>query len=247
MDYLNLNGKAFIVTGASSGIGKEICHKISNFHGKVIAVGRDESRLKDTLNCLGKGDHYYIKADLSTSNAIKEIVDKVAVINGIVHSAGYNKLLTYKFITEEEINKIFAINYNAPILLTKELINNKKVANNSSIIFISSISANISSVGNTMYSGTKGALNSSARALALEYASKKVRVNCIAPGIIKTPLFYEMATKIPTEKMRNDENNYPLGYGYPEDVANLALFLLSEVSRWITGTTITIDGGFTCK
>ena len=153
-----------------------------------------------------------------------------------------------KFINKDDFDKIMNTNLFSPFFLTQSLIKKKKILNDSSILFISSISGPIiGSKGNLMYSASKSAINGIVKVLALELAEKKIRVNSISAGMIYSNMWKEENNPISSEQLIQDSKKYPLGYGKPSDVASLASFLVSNESTWITGSTIVIDGGFTIQ
>ena len=238
----DLTGKTILVTGASSGIGRQTCISIANMGGKIIASGRNEERLKETITMLLENNHKLFKADLTKTSEIEELVNKLDEINGVVHCAGIVKLLPMKFYTKEYLREFNEINYEAPVLLTKTLHKKRKILNNSSIIFISSIMSQVGKIGQGLYAGTKGALVAITKVIALELAAKNIRVNCISPGLVKTPLIDDLTTF--KKEIEENIKLHPLGLGAPEDVANACVYLLSDASGWITGTNLIIDGGY---
>jgi len=243
----DLTGKIILVTGASSGIGSQVCISASEMGARIIATGRNEDRLNLTMSKLIGDGHIVLKADLSNFNEIVDLVKNIPNINGIVHSTGMVRYIPFKMVTEKNLDEIQKINYTIPILLNQQLLKNKRLLEGSSIVFITSIMASIGVRGNGMYAGTKGALASATRVLALETASQKIRVNCVAPGIVKSPMKDFVKDSVSKEFVSEHEKDYPLGPGDPEDVANAVIFLISNASKWITGTTIVLDGGYTCK
>jgi NAD(P)-dependent dehydrogenase (short-subunit alcohol dehydrogenase family) len=240
----SLTGKTILVTGASSGIGRQTCISIANMGGSVIATARNEERLNETLSMLPGDNHKIIKADLTDTSNIENLVGNIDKINGIIHSAGIVKLIPAKFYTKDDLRSFSEINYEAPVLLTSALLKKRKVAESSSIVFISSIMSEIGIIGNGLYSGTKGALVAITRVLALELAVRKIRVNCVSPALVKTPLIDELTFQ---KEIEANIEKHPLGLGSPEDVANSCIFLLSDASRWITGTNLIIDGGYSAQ
>ena len=240
----SLTGKTILVTGASSGIGRQTCISIANMGGVVIATGRNGERLNETSSVLPGDSHNIIKADLTDTNDIENLAGNIDKINGLVHCAGMVKLIPAKFYTKDDLRRFNEINYEAPILLTSTLLKKRKVAESSSIVFISSIMSEIGVIGNGLYSGTKGALVAITRVLALELAAKKMRVNCISPALVKTPLIDDLTFQ---KEIEANIQKHPLGIGSPEDVANCCIFLLSDASRWITGTNLIIDGGYSAQ
>ena len=238
----DLTGKTILVTGASSGIGRQTCISIANMGGKIVASGRNEKRLKETITMLPVDNHETVKADLTKTFEIEEMVNDLDKINGVVHCAGVVKLLPMKFYTKEYLREFNEINYEAPVLLTKTLHKKRKILNNSSIIFISSIMSQVGKIGQGLYAGTKGALVAITKVFALELAAKNIRVNCISPGLVKTPLIDDLTTF--KKEIEENIKLHPLGLGTPEDVANACVYLLSDASKWITGTNLIIDGGY---
>jgi NAD(P)-dependent dehydrogenase (short-subunit alcohol dehydrogenase family) len=240
----SLTGKAILVTGASSGIGRQTCISIDNMGGVVIASARNDERLSGTLSMLSEGNHKIIKADLTDTNDIENLSANVGNVNGVVHCAGMTKLIPSKFYTKDNLRRFNEINYEAPILLTSALLKKRKVVDGASIIFIASIASQTGITGNGLYTGTKGALVAITRVLALELAAKKIRVNCISPALVKTPLIEGSTFQ---KEIEANIEKHPLGQGDPVDVANCCIFLLSDASRWITGTNLIIDGGYSAQ
>jgi NAD(P)-dependent dehydrogenase (short-subunit alcohol dehydrogenase family) len=239
-----LSGKRILVTGASSGIGRQIAITCSNMGAHVIATGRDALRLEETMGLLHTGQHQMIQADLKNHNEREDLLVKISLpLDGCVHSAGISRLSPVRMINEQHLLEIMAINVNAPILLTQGLLKKQKIKAGGSIIFISSIAAHIGVPGVAAYSASKAALIGMMRCLAIEVVKRKIRVNCLSPALVKGPLL--VATSELIGSMEEEEKNYPLGFGLPEDVANASVFFLSEASRWITGTTLVMDGGLT--
>ena len=147
-----------------------------------------------------------------------------------------------KFIDETDFLKIFHTNYFSSIFLLKKLAKKKKINKNSSIVFISSLSSTIGIPGTLAYSATKASIDSSVRVLANEMSKNMIRVNSVAPGIIRTPLLNNEIFN--EDKYLKEEEKYPLGLGSPIDVVKSVQFLLSDASRWITGYTLELNGGY---
>jgi NAD(P)-dependent dehydrogenase (short-subunit alcohol dehydrogenase family) len=242
LNFIDFTGRRILVTGATSGIGLEICKQISNYGGSVIGIGRNTEVLNSLTNQLTnfKG----IKYDLSDLESLDKLIEKIDLpFDGIVHSAGIVQLLPIKFFDLNILNKIRKVNYDSILLIISKLLKIKKINKGASIVFISSIAGEMGMKGNSIYSSTKAALNSTTKVLAAELSSQLIRVNSIAPGQVVTNLTEEISSKVSAESIAIDKTKYPLGYGMPEDISNLAIFLLSSKSRWITGTIVNIDGG----
>lgn len=248
MNQFSLEGKTVLITGSTSGIGRTTAVECSKLGANVIVTGRSEERAQETLSMLEGNGHSIIIADLSTDEGIEKVVSAVPALDGCVNNAGFNVVQLVSFIKRENLDEIFKVNTQAPIYLVHRLVKNKKLAKGASVVFTSSISARgISSPGNSLYSATKAAVSAFARNAAVDLATKKIRLNSVAPGMIETPL-KSNKSQITEEQWQTDLKNYPLGrYGQPEDVANAIIFLLSDASSWITGSEIVVDGGRSLK
>lgn len=245
----SLDGKNVVVTGASSGIGREIALSVARMGGKIIAIGRNESRLSQVLSelkSISQRDHQVVCGDLTRPDDLSLIIKSMdQPVQGVVHAAGISRLAPVRQMTLAHLREIQSINVEAPLLLTQSLLSKGLIAQGGAILFISSIAAHIGVPGVGAYSASKAALIAATRCLAAEVAKRKIRANCLSPSLVVTPLF-ELAMKTAgAESMARQEANHPLGFGMPADVANAAIFMLSDASRWITGTTIVMDGGLT--
>jgi NAD(P)-dependent dehydrogenase (short-subunit alcohol dehydrogenase family) len=240
----SLEGKRVLITGASSGIGRQIAISCSQMGATVIGTGRDASKLDETLGLLSGSDHLMVPADLTQASDRDSVLTSIAdPLEGLVHWAGISRLSPVRMMNEAHLLEIMAINVNAPMLLTQALLKKQKIQDGGSILFISSIAAHIGVAGVAGYSGSKAALIAMMRCLAMEVVKRRIRVNCLSPALVQSPLLTATAKLVGS--METEENNYPLGFGKPEDVANSSIFFLSEASRWITGTTLVMDGGLT--
>ena len=238
----SLEGKIILVTGASSGIGRSIAVICSKMGATVIINGRNKEKLHETLSMMeGKG-HVIVATDLTDSASLGVMVGKLTKLDGIVHCAGMGQRIPCKDLQSEDINKVMDTNFMAPVMLQAEILRQKKINKGASIIFVASIASWSPSFGNSVYSASKGAIISYANCLALELAPRKIRVNCISPAMVWTDLI--LKDGIDEEQLKEDESKYPLKrYGQPEDIAYLAVYMLSDASLWMTGSNIKISGG----
>lgn len=237
-----LEGKTILVTGASSGIGRGIAIACSKMGASVIVNGRNEQRLSETMSEMEGDDNLSLAADLSDNVALAEMVAKLPKLDGIVHCAGIGQRVLCKQLQESDLDNMMNVNFKAPIMLQTEILKQKKINKSASIVFIASIACDSPTIGNAMYSASKGAIISYANCLALELAPRLIRVNCILPAMIWTDLIFKGG--ITEEELREDEKKYPLKrYGKPEDIANLSIYLLSDASSWMSGSSIRITGG----
>lgn len=238
----SLENKVILVTGASSGIGRGIAVACSQMGATLIINGRNEQGLQNTLSQMTGNNHTIAIGDLTDIATITSMVNYFPVLDGVVHCCGIGERVLCKNIAEANIDQIMSTNFKAPVLLQTEILKQKKISKESSIIFIASISNDTPSVGNALYAASKGALISYAKCLQLELAPRKIRVNCISPAMVWTDLIFKGG--LTTDELHEDELKYPLKrYGTPEDVANLALYLLSDASSWMAGSNIRISGG----
>ncbi len=246
-NIFSLSGKKILITGASSGIGRQIAITAAQMGAGVIISGRDKERLTGTKDMIASGAEIFV-ADLTKEEDIINLINDLPQLDGVVFSAGVIEYVPAKYINAEKLNKIFSINFNSPVLLTRQLIKNKKLEQGASLVYVSSISSMIGVPATGMYAASKAALNSFVKVVATELAGQKIRANSICPGLVKTPLLAGAAQKnISADSFTEAEKNYPLGLGEPQDVAAAAAFLLSGAARWITGTAMVIDGGFTLQ
>lgn len=245
MNPFSLENKTILITGASSGIGAQAAITCAMMGATVILTARNETRLNETRAQLPQGAHRIVPADLTNATDIQNLVDSIETIDGLVQSSGIVRPFPIKFIAEKQINQMFGTNYQGPVLLTSKLFRAKKINQGASLVFMSSISSKFPHKGGALYAGSKAALNAYSKTIALEYASQHVRSNVISAAMVKTPLFDEAEKAITKELMDKHGEHYPLGFGDPEDIANAMVYLLSNASKWVTGTEIIMDGGLT--
>jgi len=241
----SLAGKRVLVTGASSGIGRQTAISCAGMGAAVTVTGRDSARLAATLAELEGQGHSAVEADMQLAEGVTRVVDACGELDGVVHAAGIVKLVPLRLISEKHIQELFAINVNAPMLLTRGLVAKRRIAAGGSVVFISAIASHVGPVATSVYSATKAALLGAMRSAALELVKQKVRVNCIAPGYVRSPMLDRLESTSAGIEARYDYA--PLGLGEPEDVANAAVFFLSDASRWITRNYFMLDGGMTAQ
>lgn len=244
----SLNGNRVLVTGASSGLGKAIALACAKMGAEIICTGQNIPRLQQTLTelkSISNHPHQAIAADITKTAERDMVIQSIGntPLNGVVHSAGISRLSPVRMMTEQHLREIQSINIDAPMLLTQSMLKKNLIAADGSLVFISSIAAHIGVPGVAAYSGTKAALLAMVRCLALEVVKRRIRANCLSPALVETPLL--AATESIIGSIEKERAAYPLGFGKPEDIANATIFLLSPASRWITGTTLVMDGGLT--
>jgi len=240
----HLNNKTILVTGASSGIGRQVAISCSAMGAKVIITGRDKKRLADTYSLLQGEGHSQFTCDMMDENQRGQMLDRIPSVDGFVHSAGVVLPVPVKFIAEKHLREVMGINFESAVLSVARLLKNKKLNDKASLVFFSSISVSYPYAGGSLYSASKGAIEAYSKNLAIEILPKKMRSNVIVPAMVKTPLYEETKNQSMYRNPEEYESKYPLGIGEPEDVANAAVYLLSDASKWVTGINLTLDGGF---
>lgn len=246
---LDLSAKLILVTGASSGIGRATALVLSRLGARIILTGRRQPALQETLCAMDEPKkHSVFSADLTETDAIpllvRQQVEKAgAPLDGIVHSAGVGKPLSLRMTSRPNVEAMMAVNVYASLALLRAMSEkNMTSSRGGSVVLMSSVAAFVASPGLVAYSGTKAALFGIAKSAALELASKRVRVNCIVPGYVKTPMLDQAEDAfVGFEQVKKKQF---LGLTEAEDIGVLAAYLLSDASRAVTGATFLIDGGF---
>lgn len=241
-NLFTLCGKTILVTGASSGIGRAIAIACAEQGADVILNGRNRLRLEETLRMMrGVEKHRIISADLTDEAQRHVLAEQVPVCHGVVHCAGIGSRVLCKMLESDDVQHVMEVNFNAPVLLQAELLREKKIAKEASIVFIASAAAMMPSIGNAIYSASKAAIISYAKCLAQELASRKIRVNCISPAMVWTDLALVGASE---GQLREAEQAYPFKrYAQPDDIAPMAVYLLSDEAAWVTGSNMELTGG----
>jgi len=242
----SLKDKIIFVSGASSGIGKSVALECSRMSARLCITGRNAKRLNETFISLEGEGHMQIAADLNSDSDVNTITEELPKLDGVVHCAGISRPLPFQYADKAVIKEVMETNFSSHAFLSHLLLKKKKINKGSSIVFISSVSGvYCSSVGGSMYSASKGAINGLVKGMALDLAPKDIRVNSVNPGMIDGTEIYSQGT-ITEEQLKEDTKHYPLRrYGKPEEVAYAVIYLLSDASQWVTGSNLLIDGGYT--
>lgn len=241
----DFTGKKYVVTGASSGIGRSTAILLSQQGGQVVLIARDKERLEETRLAMEGDNHLIISADLGEMEDMTELFDAAVAdgkkLDGLVHCAGISSLLPLSALKRNKIEECMKINFYAFLELTR-LFAKKKYGNKGSIVAVSSIAACQPDKCQTLYSASKAALNSAIQSLAIELADKGIRVNSIMPGVVNTKMI-QNGDDFLDEKLKEVMEKQLLGIIEPEEIAEAILFLLSEASGMITGRALYADGG----
>lgn len=246
---LSLSGRTILVTGASSGIGRQTAIQLSQLGARIVLVGRSPERLQETAERLRGDGHPIQPRDLSDVDALpkwlKELCKEIGPLNGLVHSAGVHLMKPLRFMSPQEFSDVMTVNVVAAAALLKALRQKGVCGSPASAVLISSVMGVVGQAGVCAYSASKGAIGSLTRSSALELAPEQIRVNCVAPGWVQTEMADRASSNLTEEQMDEIRGMHPLGLGEPQDVAHAVSFLLSDAAKWITGTTLVVDGGYT--
>ncbi|WP_396591187.1 SDR family NAD(P)-dependent oxidoreductase [Allomuricauda sp. R78024] len=246
-----LKNKNILVTGATSGIGKGVCLDLLSQGARVIGIGRDKKKVDDLASSFDKEKFLFISYDLNNVDGIEELVKNnlpnQEKLDGLVLCAGKEETVPLSMYKEDKIKSIFNINLFSGIELLR-IFSKKKFSNdNSSVVFFSSVMGELGQPGKVGYCATKSAVLGVVKSASLELAKRKIRVNAVSPGIVATPMTKKLFSQLSEENVSEIEEMHPLGIGQIEDVTPVVLFLLSNVSKWITGQNIKIDGGYSVQ
>lgn len=239
----DVSGKRFLVVGASGGIGSAISIALSRANAELCISGTRVDALQSVASQCVAGVHV-MQCDLLNSAEVDTLVDRAAElmsgIDGVVCSAGIVLDKLSLRITDEDWDKVIAINLSAVFRINKSACRAMLKNAGGRIINISSIVGVTGNVGQANYSASKAGIIGMSKSLALEFASRGITVNCVAPGFIDTPMTAQLSEK----QKEHILNNIPMGrMGTPEDISSVVLFLASDASSYITGQTIHVNGG----
>lgn len=242
IDAFSLEGKVILVTGASSGIGAASAKLLAQLGAKLVINGRNAERLEATFQALSGDGHFKVVGDLTEPDVRQRLIEVSDGYDGLAACAGVSALVPLRMASEKHLQLMLAVNYLAPVTLTQQLLHKRRLRPNASLVFITTVGARSCPQATAGYAASKAALEAAARTLALEQARQGIRVNCVAPGYVDTPMLSELGSAV---NMEGNMALTPLGNIVPEDIAQGVAYLLSGASRWITRSTLTIDGGIT--
>jgi NAD(P)-dependent dehydrogenase (short-subunit alcohol dehydrogenase family) len=246
-----LKGMTYLVTGASSGIGKATAQLLSNCGARVVVNGRDENRLQATVAEMS-GAHHIVAASAlesadQTNDWLKGVIEQSGPLSGVFHCAGIELIRPVRMIKQVQLNDILGSSLFAAFGIARALSSKNGLLDGSSLVFMSSVAGTTGQVGMSAYSAAKAAIDGMVRSLACEFSNRKIRVNSIAAGAVRTAMHDRLTKGSGDEATLAYEQSHLLGFGDVEDVAQAALYLLSPASRWVTGTTMYVDGGYTVR
>jgi NAD(P)-dependent dehydrogenase (short-subunit alcohol dehydrogenase family) len=250
--FIDFQGKTLWVTGASSGIGRAVAVELDQWGARLVLIGRNKKRLQETADLLENQNYDILPWDLGNlfemERTIKNWIGKTGRIYGLCHSAGIVETRPLSANSLEIIQSMMNINLMAGLELARTLCRRDVMEETGgSLLFISSIYALVGMPGQIGYSASKGAVTAAARAMAVELARRKIRVNTLSPGLVKTDMITGAFSVLSKNQANHLEEAYPLGTGTPQDVARAAAFLLAPQNQWITGLDMVVDGGYVAR
>ncbi len=240
----SLEGKTIFVTGVASGMGKATAIACAQMGATVIGADFNADGMAETLSLLDGDNHRGFALNLADESTWEPVIEGAPQLDGLASCAGIANMNPFAFISRPEFDRVFNVNFFGPILLVKSLLKAKKVKKEASIVFVSSVDGpKIVHAGNSVYSASKNALVGMSRNMAIDLSPKKIRVNCVLPGTTDTPLI--RTGNVTEEELAENAKKFPLKrFGTPEDMAYGIIYLLSDASRFVTGTELVIDGGY---
>jgi len=249
---MDLAGRTILVTGASAGIGRATAVLLSRLGARVVLVARSEARVNETAAMLEGAGHRVAVCDLAALDGIPrwmgELVEQTGPLDGLVHCAGVGPLTPLRTLTMEQLDSVMRVNFNAAVALTTSFCRKRMRQARASIVLVASVAGLAGVPARSAYSASKGALIAFARSAAIEMAASGVRINCVAPAFVKTEMFESaLGAMTPEQVAQLVSATQPLGLGEPEDVAHAIAFLLADTARWITGSVLAVDGGYTAQ
>jgi NAD(P)-dependent dehydrogenase (short-subunit alcohol dehydrogenase family) len=245
---MDLTGHKIMITGASSGIGRETAVMLSRLGATLVLCGRNEERLKAVADRLEPAEHaleFYDFHDLDgIGEWLKGVVQRNGPLDGLVHSAGIPAMIPLRTLRIDQIRETLDVNLASAIVLAKAFRIRTNHKPKSSLVLLSSSAGLTGEVATSAYAASKGGIVGLTRALAMELVKEGIRVNCVAPGFVKSELFDLYSERVTPEHLAEAEASFPLGFGEPLDIAYAIAYLLAETGRWITGTILPVDGGY---
>lgn len=246
-----LEGMTYLITGASSGIGRATAMLLANCGAHLVLNGRDEVRLHETLSSLTGSGHRTFTAALQTADqtaeVVKSLLEETGPLNGVFHSAGIEMIRPIRMVKQAQLEDVLGSSLFAAFGIARALSGKNGSVDGASLVFMSSVAGSTGQGGMTAYSAAKAAVDGMVRSLACEMAPRKIRVNSIAAGAVQTAMHERLTNGSSDEASESYSNSHLLGFGIPEDIAHAAVYLLSPASRWVTGTTMFVDGGYTVR
>jgi NAD(P)-dependent dehydrogenase (short-subunit alcohol dehydrogenase family) len=250
--FVDFGGRWVVVTGASSGIGQAIAVELGRRSARVVLIGRNQANLEATASQLPSDASRVIVQDLRQIDALMALIREHAQAHGRVYGlcycAGVVETRPLASFQAAGFRDMMDVNVTAGLELARAVCRRDVMTEDGgALLFVASIYGNVGMPGQMAYSATKGALQAASRSLSIELSRRRIRVNTLSPGLVRTPMTEAAFAVLSKDQVRDLEASHPLGTGTPADVARAATFLLAPQNGWITGTDFVIDGGYTAR
>jgi len=248
---MRLDKRRFVISGASSGIGRACAVLFSELGAELVLLGRDRDRLEQTEKMLAGTGHYAVSSDLSDLGSIVPLLEKIGrqsgPLDGIIHSAGIQTVTPIRVQEPDELEDLFRLNVSSAIMMAKWLRAKAHHNDGASLVLVASVAGLVGIAARAAYGASKAAVVGSVRSLAVELARDGIRVNCVSPGYVESEMGGAYEAKVTGGQMEQVRSRHLLGLGRPRDVAHAIAFLVAPTGRWITGSNLVVDGGYTCQ
>lgn|SRR5574343_16304 len=241
-DLFSLTGRNLLISGASRGLGCAVARDAARLGARLTLVARGQADLDETLATLDGEGHQAIAADIATPEGRRQILERITPLDGLFNTAGtFGHLTPFHLEQEKSLRNVMEANFFAPLLFLQALLKAKRIANEASLVFTSSVAVGTCPIASAAYAASKAALSAAMRSVALDVARRGIRVNTVAYGYVMTPAMSEIG--LAPERLLQP----PLPVPAPEAVTGAPLFLLSPASRWMTRSNVAVDGGVTLR
>ena len=244
----DLTGKKVLLTGASAGIGYETAKCLDDLGATLVLVARREEKLKTLVAELTQTrEHQYFTYDLTHCSDLPGwMQENLTGLDALVHCAGIHDTKPLRYVDECDVDKVLQVNLKAAFSLIKGFCHGMVASDapDRRVVLLSSVLASLGGPGVSAYAASKGAIISLTKSLAHELAPKKIRVNCVAPGVVETEMAEQLFADMLPEQVDAIRSKHLFDLGQPSDVANAIAYLLAPASKWVTGSCLAIDGGY---
>jgi NAD(P)-dependent dehydrogenase (short-subunit alcohol dehydrogenase family) len=242
---MNLEQKTVLVTGASAGLGLRCAEIAAGYGASVIAVARNI----EVIRAQFPDPHRILSCDVSSEDGVKGLVQEVKAlgrsVDGWVLAAGMQDIRPLLMESRETLERSWATNVYGSLGLLAAALKARLVAKGGSVVLFSSAATQAGGAGIVGYAATKGALEGATHSLAVELSAQRIRVNAVAPGVVRTAMADKYMSRMTQQQIESLAAQHPLGFGSADFVAEPVAFLLSDLAQWITGSVLVIDGGLT--
>lgn len=241
----SLAGKHIAIIGATSGMGQACTLKLYRLGAQLTLTSRSQDKLDQLCAALPDPSYETRLLDVAQPETLTASLADLPTLDGLLYLPGECPITPIRFLKPDKLQQTLQVNCLSAIELTRLLLSKRRLSHGASLVYLSSISAVKATQGHAAYSASKAALEAFVRTLALELSPQKIRANCLQPGMVATPMLDAVTQHLGEATMQPYLDTYPLGVGQPDDIAHAVAYLMSDASKWQTGTTMRLDGGAT--